>query len=85
MTEKSSVQRYSGWYVFIAGLFVTCLLVANIIAVKILALPFGLFVPAGVVIFPVKISFAANDNGCSTEPLLVVLAIRSRTPSDIRN
>ena len=41
----------------IAGLFVTCLIVANIIAVKILALPFGLFVPAGVVIFPLSYLF----------------------------
>lgn len=57
MTEKPSIQRFSGWYVFIAGLFVTCLLVANIIAVKILALPFGLFVPAGVVIFPLSYLF----------------------------
>jgi uncharacterized integral membrane protein (TIGR00697 family) len=57
VTEKPSVQRYSGWYVFIAGLFVTCLLVANIIAVKILAFPFGLFVPAGVVIFPLSYLF----------------------------
>lgn len=57
VTETSSVQRFSGWYVFIAGVFVTCLLVANIIAVKILALPFGLFVPAGVVIFPLSYLF----------------------------
>ncbi len=57
MTEKPSVQRFSGWYVIVAGLFVTCLLVANIVAVKILALPAGLFVPAGVVIFPLSYLF----------------------------
>jgi queuosine precursor transporter len=50
-------RGYSGWYVILAALFVTCLLVANIIAVKILALPFGLFVPAGVVIFPLSYLF----------------------------
>lgn len=49
--------RFSGRFVIIAGLFVTCLIVANIIAVKILALPFGLFVPAGVVVFPLSYLF----------------------------
>jgi queuosine precursor transporter len=50
-------RGYSGWYVILAALFVTCLIVANIIAVKILVLPFGLFVPAGVVIFPLSYLF----------------------------
>jgi uncharacterized integral membrane protein (TIGR00697 family) len=49
--------RFSGRFVIIAGVFVTCLIVANIISVKILALPFGLFVPAGVVIFPLSYLF----------------------------
>lgn len=40
-------------------LFMSCLLAANIIAVKILALPFGLIVPAGILVFPV--SYAIND------------------------
>ena len=56
--EKLDVKRgFSGRYVILAALFVTCLIVANIIAVKILALPFGLFVPAGVVIFPLSYLF----------------------------
>src|SRR5260221_4247626 len=39
-------------------LFMACLLTANIIAVKLLALPFGI-VPAGILVFPV--SYAIND------------------------
>lgn len=50
-------RGFSGRYVILAALFVTSLLVANIIAVKILALPFGLFAPAGVVIFPLSYLF----------------------------
>src|SRR5215467_15126144 len=49
--------RFSGSYVILACLFVTCLVVANIIAVKIIALPFGLFTPAGIVIFPLSYLF----------------------------
>lgn len=56
-TKLDTKRGYSGWYVILAALFVTCLIVANIIAVKILALPFGLFVPAGVVIFPLSYLF----------------------------
>lgn len=48
---------YSGWYVGLAAVFVTCLIVANIIAVKILTLPGGLIVPAGIVIFPLNYLF----------------------------
>lgn len=43
----------------LAMLFMACLLTANIIAVKILALPFGLLVPAGILVFP--LSYAFND------------------------
>ena len=50
-------RGFSGRYVVLAAIFVTCLIVANMIAVKILALPFGLFVPAGVVIFPLSYLF----------------------------
>lgn len=49
--------RYSGWYVVLAAVFVTCLIVANIIAVKIVALPGGLVVPAGIVVFPLSYLF----------------------------
>lgn len=48
---------YSGWYVVLAGVFVTCLITANIISVKLLALPGGLIVPAGIIIFPLSYLF----------------------------
>jgi len=50
-------QTYSGRYVILAGLFVACLIVANIIAVKPLQLPFGLVTPAGVIVFPLSYLF----------------------------
>lgn len=40
-------------FVFLTILFTTCLLTANIIAVKIISL-FGYFVPAGIIIFPIS-------------------------------
>jgi len=55
--QKRPAARFSGSYVVLACLFVTCLVVANIIAVKIIALPFGLFTPAGIVIFPLSYLF----------------------------
>jgi uncharacterized integral membrane protein (TIGR00697 family) len=55
--QKSPSAVFSGRFIVLVGLFVTCLIVANIIAVKIIALPFGLFVPAGVVIFPLSYLF----------------------------
>jgi queuosine precursor transporter len=46
-------RQYSVWFVLIVALFVTCLLTANITAVKLVQV-FGLIVPAGVVIFPLS-------------------------------
>jgi queuosine precursor transporter len=51
------VKRYSGWYVILTSLFVTCLIVANIVAIRLIALPGGYFVPAGIVIFPLSYLF----------------------------
>jgi uncharacterized integral membrane protein (TIGR00697 family) len=48
--------RYSTWFVLIVAVFVTCLITANIIAVKLIDL-FGLVVPAAVVIFPLSYIF----------------------------
>ena len=45
--------QYSGWFVGIVALFVTCLLTANITAVKLVTI-FGFLVPAGIVIFPLS-------------------------------
>jgi queuosine precursor transporter len=45
--------KLSPWFVAIAALFVTCLITANVIAVKLVAVA-GLILPAGVVIFPLS-------------------------------
>lgn len=45
-------MKVSQWYVAVAALFVTCLIAANVVAVKLVALG-PLVVPAGVVVFPV--------------------------------
>lgn len=49
-------MKVSFWFVVIASLFVTCLLTANIIAVKLIVL-FGFLVPAGIIIFPLSYLF----------------------------
>src|SRR5229473_93833 len=56
-SEKGvSRLRVSFWFVVIASLFVTCLITANIIAVKLI-LPFGFLVPAGIIVFPLSYLF----------------------------
>jgi uncharacterized integral membrane protein (TIGR00697 family) len=45
--------KLSPWFVAIAALFVTCLITANVIAVKLVAVA-GLILPAGIVIFPLS-------------------------------
>jgi queuosine precursor transporter len=49
--------RYSGWFVVLACVFVTGLVIANIIAVKVFAVRPGWFVPAGIIIFPLSYLF----------------------------
>jgi queuosine precursor transporter len=49
---------YSRWFVIIVAVFVTCLITANVTAVKLVDF-FGFILPAGVVIFPV--SYIAGD------------------------
>lgn len=57
MSETSAAsQRYSGYYVVVAAVFVTCLVVANITAVKLIGV-FGLVVPAAVIVFPLSYIF----------------------------
>jgi uncharacterized integral membrane protein (TIGR00697 family) len=46
-------SRYSSFFVAIAALFVTCLVISNVIAVKLVMVQ-GLVLPAGIVIFPVS-------------------------------
>ncbi len=49
-------MKVSFWYVAIASVFVTCLITANIIAVKLI-LPFGFLAPAGIIVFPLSYLF----------------------------
>jgi len=49
-------MKVSQWFLVIAGVFITCLIVANIIAVKLVSI-FGLILPAGVIIFPISYIF----------------------------
>jgi uncharacterized integral membrane protein (TIGR00697 family) len=59
--EKQTVKgepRYSHRFVFVVAIFVTCLITANIISVKLINV-FGLVLPAGILIFPV--SYISGD------------------------
>jgi len=49
-------DRYSAYFVVIVAVFVTCLITANIIAVKLVGI-FGLILPAATVIFPISYIF----------------------------
>lgn len=46
-------MQQSKFYQFISALFVTCLIISNIIAVKIGAFGWGKFLPVAVILFPV--------------------------------
>ena len=46
-------QRFSAYFVAVAAVFVTCLVVSNIIAVKLISIG-GLILPAAIIIFPVS-------------------------------
>lgn len=50
--------RYSGLFLITVAVFITCLMTANVIAVKLIDL-FGFVMPAAVIIFP--ISYIAGD------------------------
>ncbi|HSD33851.1 MAG TPA: queuosine precursor transporter [Alphaproteobacteria bacterium] len=50
---RSETAPISTWFLIVACLFVTCLIVSNIVAVK-LAVIFGLVLPAAVILFPVS-------------------------------
>lgn len=49
-------MKVSFWFVMIAAVFVTCLITANIIAVKLILL-LGFLVPAGIIVFPLSYLF----------------------------
>ena len=56
--KQRSVQQHSTWFVVITAIFITCLVIANIIAVKLVTI-YGLTVPAAVIVFP--ISYICGD------------------------
>ena len=51
-------RQHSTWFVVVVAVFITCLLIANIIAVKLVSI-FGRVVPAAIIIFP--ISYICGD------------------------
>lgn len=49
-------MKVTKWFVVVTAVFITSLITANIIAVKLVTI-FGFFLPAGVVIFPISYIF----------------------------
>lgn len=49
-------RTYSRYYIIIAAVFITCLITANIAAVKLVSFS-GLIVPAGILVFPLSYIF----------------------------
>ena len=58
MANDSTPKKYSYWFIVLVAIFITCLITANIIAVKIIAV-FGFMLPAAIIIFP--ISYIVGD------------------------
>lgn len=58
MNERTDTERYSIWFVLVVATFVTCLISANIMSVKLFRM-WGLILPVGVIIFP--ISYITGD------------------------
>ena len=56
MGKERAINKYSSWFVIIIALFTTCLITANITAVKLVSI-FGLVLPAAIVIFPLSYIF----------------------------
>jgi len=54
--SRASPARYSQWFVLITAVFITCLITANITAVKLVGV-FGLVLPAAIIIFPLSYIF----------------------------
>jgi queuosine precursor transporter len=49
-------ETYSPWFVLCVAVFITCLITANITAVKLVSL-FGFILPAAIVVFPISYIF----------------------------
>lgn len=56
--RQPTPPQHSTWYMVVVAVFITCLLIANIVAVKLVAVG-SLVVPAAIVIFP--ISYICGD------------------------
>ena len=56
--SRASAQQHSTWFVVVVAIWITSLLIANIIAVKLVTI-FGLTLPAGMIVFP--ISYICGD------------------------
>jgi queuosine precursor transporter len=54
--EKGQTSAYSLWFVFVVAIFITCLITANIIAVKLIRV-FGFVLPAAIVVFTLSYVF----------------------------
>lgn len=53
MTRSTAPARHSNWFLLVAALFVTSLIVSNIIAVKLIDVA-GMILPAAIAIFPIS-------------------------------
>ncbi len=53
MTQTTAPARHSNWFLIVAALFVTSLIVSNIIAVKLIDVA-GMILPAAIIIFPIS-------------------------------
>ncbi|MBN1220536.1 MAG: queuosine precursor transporter [Anaerolineae bacterium] len=58
LNSRPNTGYYSKWFVLVAAIFVTCLMTANIIAVKLMSIA-GFILPAAVIIFP--LSYIVGD------------------------
>jgi uncharacterized integral membrane protein (TIGR00697 family) len=59
LQDQSTIDgktNYSVWFVFVVAIFITCLITANIAAVKLVQV-FGFVLPAGTIIFPISYIF----------------------------
>lgn len=56
--QQRETAHYSIWFILVVAIFITCLITANIVAVKLVDIA-GLILPAGIVIFP--ISYIVGD------------------------
>jgi len=54
--NELQIKQRSSWFIVVVGIFISCLIVANIIAVKLVNI-FGFTMPAGVIVFPISYIF----------------------------